>query len=379
MSHGLYVHVPFCRQLCPYCDFNVVVRSAPPWPEFGRALLRELQVRRQLFTKGTRSVYFGGGTPSLAPPSLLAQVLNAAAPPSNAEVTLEVDPGTVDQRDLEALRTLGINRVSMGWQSTHDSILNVLGRGHGAQQALATYRDVRRAGFDNVSVDLMFAVPGQSVEHLAQDLQRLIDVEPEHVSLYGLTYHEGTSFWRRRARGQLQPVSEELEVAMMELIHDTLSAAGYTAYEVSNYARPGFEAVHNRSYWLGVPYLGIGPGAHSFRRVNWSEGWRWESRRSLNAYLKAEPMPGELSFDDPCIEMLEHLNAEQLWTERVLCGLRQAAGFAVSDLDVPPFRERLREGIGIARAQGWVVEEGGRVRPTRVGMRFADALAELFF
>ena len=386
--HGLYVHVPYCQALCPYCDFNVAIVAKPPWQGLCEALVAEIAARAPLFAGDLVSVYFGGGTPSLAPAGFFARLLDAAREHwhlvEGAEITLEVHPRGVQQADLAAFREAGINRLSLGWQSTHDRLLRVLGRQHTAESSEQVFDWARATGFSNISVDLIYAVPGQRLRDLATDLDHLQTWQPEHVSLYGLTYHAQTPFFRWRAQGRLQAVSEDLEVAMMDVIDARLAALGYEHYEVSNYARAGWRARHNSAYWHGVPYLGVGPGAHSFLpSPAWDKGWRWEGCRDPETYMRActsgvlqRGLPRD---DDGTVQWCDVLSAEQLFTERVLVGVRLRDGVDLAAIVPPNLAERARLAANRGVERGWCTLVDGRLVPTDLGMRFADALAALFF
>jgi oxygen-independent coproporphyrinogen III oxidase len=389
---GLYVHVPYCRRICPYCDFNVHIAKRADWPRYGEAVAAEIAARAGAFGGETlHSVYFGGGTPSLAPPATLAQIMEGARRAwllaDGAEVTVEVDPKTLGADGFAALSSLGANRLSLGWQSTHDDLLRRLGRGHTAADSRQAFAWARRAGFDNVSIDLIFAVPGEEMRHLEADLEVVVALEPEHVSLYALTFHEGTTFHRWRERGKLVAVDEELEAAMMERIEERLAAAGYEHYEVSNYAKPGRRSTHNLLYWTGAPYLGVGPGAHSFWRNGWQEGWRWESVRDPEAHARAwlgaagpaASAPGLPKGNDAAVSLWEHLDARQLLSERFLLGMRLADGVDLAALEVGDAAPQVVAAAGRAQARGWLRREGTRLVPTHAGLMNADALAELFF
>ena len=258
----------------------------------------------------------------------------------------------------------------------------MLGRGHSARDSQRAFDDARRAGYDNVSVDLIFAVPGQTLADLEQDLAALIALGPEHVSLYALTYHSGTELWRRLREGRIQAADEDLELAMMDRIEEVLCTAGYEHYEVSNYARPGRRAQHNSLYWTGAPYLGLGPGAHSFVHREWQEGWRWETVLDPAAYLAAwatDHPAGLPSNGDGSVSFVERLDARQLLSERLLCGLRLADGLDLAQVQLGPYEPEVRLGIATARERGWAEEHGTRLVPTPLGLRHADALAALFF
>ncbi|MBI5508725.1 MAG: radical SAM family heme chaperone HemW [Deltaproteobacteria bacterium] len=386
-AFGIYVHVPYCRSRCPYCDFNSVAIADPPWPRYTAALTAEVKARASAFAGLTvASVYLGGGTPSLAPADTIGRVLAAVreqfAVGAAPEITLEANPGTLDPTHLASLRQLGCNRLSLGLQSTSDRLLAVLGRAHTAAQGLESVREARRAGFENVSVDLIFAVPGQSLADLEADLEKVLALEAEHVSIYALTYHAGTDFEARRRAGRLTPVDEDLESDMMDRIDLLLTHAGLEHYEVSNYARPGRRAVHNTLYWTGAKYLGVGAGAHSFTHKEWRHGWRWEGRRDPEAYVAAWEAVSNRGLPPPkgpTTEAVETLSQEQLARERILCGLRYVDGI---DLREPAFAGMLtwiEPALAAAKRRYWITRDGSRVRPTPVGMRFGDALAALFF
>jgi oxygen-independent coproporphyrinogen-3 oxidase len=384
---GVYVHVPYCVSRCPYCDFNAWADPSPPWRDYGRAVAAEISTRGAAFGGlALESVYVGGGTPSLAPPETLAEILAAVVarfgPLDDCEVTLEANPKTIEVSGFEAARRLGFNRASVGWQSTDDRLLEVLGRGHSAADSAACARAAREAGFDNLSIDLIFAVPGQTAEDLERDLDAIETLAPEHVSLYALTYHAGTEMERRLRAGTIERISEEAELAMMIRIEERLGAAGFEHYEVSNYARPGRRSVHNSLTWIGAPYLGAGPGAHSFAREATKRGWRWESVRSPALYLQAwtDPQPaGRPRADDPTVSFVEDLTPRQMMTERMLGGMRMPDGVDLNEPLLAGFGREVRDAAVEAHRRGWLSIEGARLRPTAEGLRNADALAEIFF
>jgi len=268
---GVYVHVPFCARVCPYCDFAVVgVRALAPDLEarYVDGLLRELEPRRGAFAgRRLASLYLGGGSPSLCRPESIGRIVRAvrAAFPAAEplEITLEVNPSTLERERLPAFRDAGVNRVSLGVQSFDDRVLKRLGRAHRADEARRTLRACRDAGFEALSLDLIFGAPGQTLAQLERDLAEALDFGPEHLSGYELSVEVGTPFATAADRGQLALPGEEEALAMFELLPARIEAAGYERYELSNYARPGFEAVHNRRYWQRLPVLGLGAGAHS--------------------------------------------------------------------------------------------------------------------
>ncbi|MCK5689077.1 radical SAM family heme chaperone HemW, partial [Myxococcota bacterium] len=295
---GIYLHIPYCASLCPYCDFNSYHSEDPPWAALTQAILNDLAFHAPRFENGELvSIYFGGGTPSLAPPEMIAALIKEISSRFEAspkEITLEANPGTVDNHKIKAFRDAGINRMSFGWQSTHDKTLKLLGRTHTADDGRAALLMARAAGFENLTLDLIFATPGQTIRELEEDLDALIELEPEHISLYALTYHSGTPFYEWRKRGKFRPIEVEVEVEMMELIDERLVREGFEHYEVSNYAQKPknlrtslFRARHNSLYWQGAPYLGLGPGAHSFWRDGAIAGQRWAALKKPEDYIAA--------------------------------------------------------------------------------------------
>ncbi|MEE9608940.1 MAG: radical SAM family heme chaperone HemW [Myxococcota bacterium] len=294
-SVGVYVHVPFCERVCPYCDFAVVAAGdLDPEVEwrYVDAVLRELELRRVAFSgRSLASLYLGGGTPSLLRPESVERLIDAVTktfvPDEGLEVTLEVNPSTVERERLPAFRAAGVNRVSLGVQSFNDRVLKRLGRAHVAEEARRTLEACRAAGFGCVSLDLIFAAPGETLAVFERDLDEALAFAPEHLSTYELTIERGTPFHTAAARGQLALPAEGESVAMIERAEARLGEAGFTRYELSNYAQPGRESVHNRRYWERKPVLGLGVGAFSTDPPGASApfGVRRANGRGLPTYL----------------------------------------------------------------------------------------------
>jgi oxygen-independent coproporphyrinogen III oxidase len=338
---GVYVHFPFCRARCPYCDFKVDVVRAIPSRAYLEAVRAELRARVWGGDDGTRrlrSVYFGGGTPSLWEPEALAGVIEAAsrafavAPAAvpGLEITVEANPRELTRERAAGLREAGVNRLSLGLQSFDDATLRQLGRDHDAAAGRRALDVALEGGFERLSFDLIAAVPGRE---LGDWRRELASAEPflgaGHVSVYELTVHEGTPFGRLRKQGRLPPVAEDLAVAVLAETEGFLGAHGLLHYEVSSYARPGHEAVHNGLYWGGAEYLGLGVAAHSMR-VAATGVARRENVRETARYLEEplSPPNGE-----------EWLDAETHLRERVFLGLRTTVGVALpalaEQLEVP--------------------------------------------
>ena len=397
MTLGLYVHVPYCRRVCPYCDFFVVPigrlgartsaveagrslgrpegaasrGTATPPPgvgEFVDGLLREIElVGDRAATLAT--IHFGGGTPSTLTPGELGRIVAAIRDhftvEPNAEITLEANPEDISAEYAEALVEVGVNRLTLGIQSLDDEALRVLGRKHRRSQALAALDGARAGGLTNLCVDLIFGVPGQSIASWRETVSRVLDARPEHVSAYELTIEEGTELARRRGRGQLEPLRPSALHRLFVATDELLCAAGYEHYEVSNYARgERFRSRHNLAYWRHRPYLGIGPAAHSFDGAT-----RWWNHRGL------EPWLADLAARRKPIAEREVLSPVELRREEILLGLRCADGFPREPggraLGPPLPVQAVAEAI--ARKQ--LVIDGDRIKPTLQGMLIADELA----
>lgn len=261
MVDGIYIHIPFCLNKCNYCDFLSFKSNGEERKKYVDYLLKELDLYPSY---RYNTVYFGGGTPSLLDLEDVERILKRLDIAENAEVTMEVNPKTVDFDKLCKLRKIGINRLSIGIQSFDEKYLKILGRMHTSEEGIETFENARKAGFDNISLDLMFSLPGQNVEEVLKDLNKLLDMKPEHFSIYSLIWEEGTVFFEKLKKGILRETENEIEAEMFEKIIDTAEKRGYLHYEISNFCLEGKEAVHNTKYWENKEYLGIGLGASGY-------------------------------------------------------------------------------------------------------------------
>jgi oxygen-independent coproporphyrinogen-3 oxidase len=273
VSFSLYIHIPWCQSKCPYCDFNSHAASAWPETEYTRALITELEHRAvapPFAGDHIKTIFFGGGTPSLFEPGSIGAIIDAVERTCgidrDAEITLEANPGTVDAAKLSGFRAAGVNRISFGAQSFNDVTLKFLGRIHSADETRAAAQLAHRAGFDRLNLDLIFAVPGQTTADVLFDIESVAALEPDHISAYNLTFEEGTAFFTDLKRGRIKQLPTDEQAAMYSIVREEIPRRGYPMYEISNYARPGHEARHNLAYWRAESYLGIGAGAHSFAR-----------------------------------------------------------------------------------------------------------------
>jgi len=363
----LYVHVPFCAAKCQYCAFYSAPARSGQMVRYVAAIETELRrFRKDRAPVRPQTVFFGGGTPTLLTVASLTRLLAAIQPlvrsARRVEWTVESNPATVSAEKARALRAHGVNRISLGVQSFDDTMLNRLGRIHTADQARRTYRLLRRAGFDNINLDLMFGLPGQTVDQWRQTLEQAIALEPDHLSAYCLALEEDTPLWALGQQGILRP-DDDRDRAMFELTIDVLTAAGYRHYEISNYARPGRECRHNLAYWQGRDYLGLGPSAWSTVRST-----RWQNLPDTDGYLTALAA-GRAAV----VAASERLSPATKAAERAAFGLRMAAGVSASGV-----ARRWRSETARLLANGLLEKRGARLRLTRRGLLFADEVAAEF-
>jgi oxygen-independent coproporphyrinogen-3 oxidase len=376
----VYVHFPFCGVRCPYCDFAVDTRAELPHDAYADAVLAELAARRAWFEGSgpLASIYFGGGTPGLWRPDSLGRVLDGARaafgdpPASSLEITVEANPGEVDEPHLAALAAAGVNRLSLGAQSFEDRLLRTLGRNHDAAAIPAAVRAARAAGFATISIDLIFGIPGQSRDDWRRALDAALALAPEHVSAYALTVERATAFGALDRAGKLPRPDDEEVAAMFEDAGTALAAAGLPRYEVSSYARPGLRARHNGLYWSGAPYLGLGASAASFRPLADGMGWRFRNPRSTETYL------GAVRKGTLAARHVERRSAEELENEALWLGLRTVDGVDRAAHRARYGRDPLDGREDAARAAidaGWLAVDAGTVRLTRAGFLLADEVA----
>lgn len=372
---SLYVHIPFCERKCLYCDFYSVEKSEL-MEDFLGALTREITLLRTETGQVTfETLFFGGGTPSLLAPRQLESILTrlhaAFRIAPDAEVALETNPGTVTEEKLRAYRALGVNRLSVGIQSFHDAELRLLGRIHDRAEAFRCLDLARRAGFDNLGLDLIYSVPGQTLAQWEDNLATAARLAPQHVSAYSLIVEEQTPMACSVASGELRINPPDLEAVMYERTMEVLCGHGYNHYEVSNYALPGFRCRHNHAYWSHQDYLGFGPSAHSFRKAgDGRSGRRWWNTSDLATYIErlgqgVLPAGGE-----------EQVGPREMLAERILLGLR-SGGLDVTGLSADfPFDPETRWGGLLDKMieDGMAVFREGRLRLTPKGFLVCDEI-----
>ncbi|PLX74009.1 MAG: coproporphyrinogen III oxidase [Desulfuromonas sp.] len=357
---GLYFHIPFCLRKCPYCDFFSVEKNEGAVDAYGELLRKDLERAAANGWQGpVDTLFFGGGTPSLLAPGVVADLLQGVAKhfglSAEAEISLEANPGTVDAQKLQGYRAAGVNRLSLGMQSLQPNLLAKLGRPHSVAESREAVRLARQAGFDNLSLDLMFALPGQSRTELENDLDALLEFEPEHLSCYGLTAETGTPLGEQVAGGKIVLPDEDLYAELFLRVDARLTAAGYRHYEISNFARPGYACRHNQGYWQRLPCLGLGAGAHSFVATGWGE------RRAVAADL--DRYAENVTAGRDTAQTIETFDREGAMAEMLYLGLRTDRG-----VDAETFRAafgvdlQMRYADAIARCDDMLVCEEGRWR-----------------
>ena len=348
---ALYIHIPFCEKRCVYCDFYTVAGVSSRIPDYVAALKKEIGLRaaepfwqRQRFA----TIFFGGGTPSLLSPQQIAEILDtvfgAFQFEQHPEITIEANPGTLTSEQLARYRSTGVNRLSLGVQSLHADELERLDRIHSPQQAIDAVMMARHAGFENISMDFIFALPQQTIPRWQASLEQAFELQPTHISAYNLTIEHGTPLDVKIRKGEMEPLSEEEERAFYQFTIDFLESHGYRQYEISNFAKPGFEAKHNIKYWDGSVYLGLGASAHSFdgkRRF-----WNVANLRKYLEALTAARLPEDSA---------EQLSKSQQMFETAFLGLRQRQG-----VDLAAFAKKFRQSFD-ATFNGLVpeLEKGG--------------------
>lgn len=343
---ALYVHVPFCKAKCTYCDFYSLAGAELDIPAFVDALLIEIaesSSKYDLSSYTTDTIFFGGGTPNLLETdhleAILASLRKLAPNGQDMEIGLEVNPGEVTLEKLKAYRGMGFNRVSIGMQSFHPRLLTFMSRIHSPEDAVSAFHLAREAGFTNISGDLIFAVPGQTRDMWESDLKKLIDLGPEHISTYSLTVEEGTALKRWVDAGHVHMLEETIDTGMYAAGRELLVKHGYANYEVSNHAKPGFQCRHNLNYWTGVDYLGYGPSAHSY-----FQDTRWWNPRDLRSYVKG------MVDDCDCGPEIESIDPITAANEMILTRLRLSDG-----LDLSVFRDSF--GIDILELKAAVLNK----------------------
>jgi len=366
---SLYLHIPFCHTRCYYCDFNTYAGILPLREPYVRALLAEIALAGEQARhddgspRRARTIFFGGGTPSLLTVTQIKRLLHACraafALDEDAEITLEANPGTLTSEQLVGLRAAGINRLSLGSQSFDAQLLKTLGRIHTPAEITQALSHARAAGFTSINLDFMFGLPGQSMRQWQETLAQALILRPEHLSLYSLIIEEGTPFFNWTQEGRIVPGDEDLCADMYEYADELLQAAGYVNYEISNWALPGHQSRHNLTYWRNLPYIGMGAGAHSF-----FAGKRFSNERDPQQYintLKKQQLP---------VVESETIEAMQEMSETAFLALRTASGLHLPTFEerfATPFASFVGNRLRIVEEAGLLEQEGGWLRLSKRG------------
>ena len=369
---GIYIHIPFCKSRCKYCDFFSTTHLEKR-AQYVAALLEEWRMRAHEVKEPIRTIYIGGGTPSMLDDSSLQMIIEAIRRESSLnstaiseplqgdeamlqEITMEANPGDITLERAQAWRKMGINRLSIGVQSLDDELLQLIGRRHTAEQARKAVAAAQAAGFDNISIDLMYALPSQTMEQWQKDVAEALQMGVQHISTYGLIYEEGTVLMTLLDHGVIEAVDEDTEMQMYDYLVEQLAANNFEHYEVSNFALQNRQSRHNSSYWNNTPYIGLGAGAHSYdgqvRQWNISD---------LDTYI-AQAMAHQLQPEK------EVLSEEQRHTERVMLGLRTNSGIGIDEID----RSKAQPYI----AQGMLIEKDNRIVATTKGYHILNRIIE---
>lgn len=356
---GIYIHIPFCKSRCKYCDFFSTTHLQKQ-AQYVEAVLAEWQMRQHQLSEPIHTIYIGGGTPSTLDTAALARILQAilgTCPDSRPhEITIEANPGDITLEKAQAWRAMGINRLSMGIQSFQDHLLQLIGRRHNVKQAIQAVQLAQAAGFDNISIDLMYALPDQTMQMWQHDVQQALSLGVQHISSYGLIYEDGTVLTTLLEHGQIEAVDEDTEMRMYDYLVEELTANGYVHYEVSNFALPNRHSMHNSNYWNDTPYIGLGAGAHSYdgqqRQWNISD---------LDIYIE-RALAHDLQSE------IETLTSEQKHTERIMLGLRTCQGVPKDMINISKALPYLQQGL--------LRENGNNILATTQGYHILNRIIE---
>ncbi|HEY3346418.1 MAG TPA: radical SAM family heme chaperone HemW [Nitrospirota bacterium] len=373
MRAGVYLHIPFCLRKCHYCSFNSIPYDEKTAERYAGAIRAEIASSRIAFEAAT--LYIGGGTPTVLPQDTLLSIVRAARDKfkikQGIEATIEANPGTVGGLDIPAIVEAGINRVSLGVQSFNPAEQKLMGRAHGVQEVESSFARLREGGIDNISLDLIYSLPGQDIASWRASLGRAADLKPSHISLYDLSIDEGTVFYSEFKAGRIMPPPEEVQVDMYLQAVEFLESEGYIRYEISNFALPGRECQHNLDYWSAGDFIGFGAGAHSY-----AGGAHWADISNINDYIDAVYGGGQPS------DTREELSSAEREREYLMLGLRKAGGFRVDEYAARFGRDFMaahgRTFERLART-GYMEFSGGNARLTLAGILASNRVMAEFF
>lgn len=365
---GLYIHIPFCKSKCLYCDFNSVEGRADNADDYVAALLGELETYREKHNFIYKTVFIGGGTPTVINYSLVGSVMEKITPniKAGAEITIESNPGTVTYESLKYYRSMGINRLSIGLQAWQEELLKGIGRIHSRSDFLQSFENARKAGFTNINADLMFALPGQTMTMWQETLENICSLGPEHISCYSLKLEEGTRLCEMYEKGKLHLPDEELDREMYKMALDILKEYGYVQYEISNFAKKGMECKHNIVYWRNEEYLGVGAGSHS--KLEGKRFWNFRDIDRYTSLLQQRKLP---------VEGQEELSPEEEMWETIFLALRLNEGLNIAGFEkkyMADFGSRYGNTVEKLTAQGLVYTEAGSLKLTDKGRDLSNSV-----
>ncbi len=366
---GIYLHIPFCKRRCIYCDFFSTTRGEMR-EAYVRTLCSELELRRNYIgNEAIETIYFGGGTPSQLTKEdferIFSYIYKVYSVKPDAEITLEANPDDLTPEYIAQLRTLPFNRLSMGIQTFREDTLQLLHRRHTAAQAIRAFHDCREAGFDNISIDLMYGLPSETLSAWGKDLKQALALHPEHISAYHLIYEEGTGLWNLREQHRVEEADEDLSLSLFGTLIDRLTEAGYTHYEISNFCLPDRHSRHNSSYWTGKKYLGVGPSAHSYNGV--SRQW---NIASLDKYIEGIHQ-GQPHFE------VEELDRYTRYNDFIITGIRTVWGLSLTRLQEEFGKELYDYCLRMALPhlqQGTLEQKSDFLKLTREGLFISDSI-----
>lgn len=371
---GIYIHIPFCKQACYYCDFHFST-STDNRNKMVDSIIKELSIQKTyLENQPVDTIYFGGGTPSILDAKEIDSILDAVvhhySVSPNPEITLEANPDDLGKEKLQELRKAGVNRLSIGIQSFDDTVLKFLHRAHDSQGAIDSVKLSREAGFENISIDLIYAIPGQSHEQWIKNIEQALLLKPEHLSAYSLTVEEKTVFGQWKKKNKITEVDDQIAAEQLEILMDTLAAAGMEQYEVSNFCRPGFYSQHNSSYWKQTHYLGLGPGAHSYNGIS-----RQYNISNNPLYIKALD-EGKVPFEKEILTKENKINEYIFTTLRTTWGcdlniLRGEYQFDLETVHATPLK--------FLHDAQLIEKKGSVIRLTKKGILLADKISSDLF
>ena len=371
---GIYLHIPFCKQACHYCDFHFSTNRSQQ-SQLVRAIISEINLQKNYLPgEDVNTIYFGGGTPSLLTAAELSSILDSIRKNyklnSIPEITLEANPDDIDEQTIYELAATGINRLSIGVQSFQDPILKYLNRAHTAASATESFQLARQAGFSNITIDLIFAIPGLSDDDWRKEIRRAIELGPEHISAYSLTIEEKTFFGHKAAKGNLVVVDDDSAARQLEILMAELDRAGFEQYEISNFCRPGFHSRHNSSYWKQEKYLGVGPSAHSYNGIS-----RQFNIRNNALYVKSLES-GKVPSEIEILTKQDHIN------EYILTSLRTSWGVNLEKLRIGNNHDILalqKEYLQDLFTRDLAIVEEGFLKLTKKGRLLADKISSDLF